>query len=382
MDPKDQAKALADLDAELARRGVAPPRDDVSAIDAELARRGPVRELSPMQRRMGLGHQGSTGILDLNKARIAAMYEFGGGVTDLTGSPALGTVANMAGDIATDPLTYIGAGVGKVAKPVLESAAVKTMWSALKPSKFARTSGDAEKAVQTLLDKGINVSEGGIEKMTAAIDVLDSKLDAAIKGAKGNVSTLSAVLPMKDVLEKYRYGGDTVENWNLIRGEVAKFLDHPEIRQALSIPVATAQEMKRGYYRELGNKGYGMGLKPDAERDAKKAIARGLAGGIERVVPEAGAINAEMGPLLNARELVSDRVGAAMNRNPLGLGAIVDPKHWPVWLMDRNEATKSMIARGMHAAAPYAPAAGATGGAVAGEVLRPITLEDYFNRSQ
>jgi hypothetical protein len=36
---KEQEKALADIDAEFTRRGIAPPRDDLSAVDAELARR-------------------------------------------------------------------------------------------------------------------------------------------------------------------------------------------------------------------------------------------------------------------------------------------------------------------------------------------------------
>jgi hypothetical protein len=37
------------------------------------------------------------------------------------------------------------------------------MWRALKPAKAARMNGDAEKAVQTLLDEGVNVTKGGVE---------------------------------------------------------------------------------------------------------------------------------------------------------------------------------------------------------------------------
>jgi hypothetical protein len=69
-------------------------------------------QLSPMQKRMGLGKQGDT-MGDIHRARNNLIYEAGGKVTDLTGSPALGAAANVITDIATDPLTYAGGAFGR-----------------------------------------------------------------------------------------------------------------------------------------------------------------------------------------------------------------------------------------------------------------------------
>lgn len=323
--------------------------------------------LAPEQKRMGVRPM-APGSLRPDTADLP--YSVGGKVTDATGSPALGTAANAVTDVVTDPLTYLGGAAGKLLKPAIEIGAKKLMWSALKPSQFARKSGDAEKAVQTLLDKGYNVSEGGVEKMTQAIDKLDNHLDVAIANAP-SVTTRNALQPLKDVFAKYRYGGERVANYEEINGEIAKYLDHPEVRQALNISAEKAQAMKRAYYREVGDKGYGMGLKPDAERDAKKGIARGLASELERVAPEVAPINAEMSPLINARDLARDRALVAANRNPLGFGAFFNPTQWPIWLLDRNELGKSILARSMYSGvAPVSGGLGAASGAGIGSILQ------------
>lgn len=324
--------------------------------------------LSPMQKRMGLGKQGDT-MGDIRQAREHAAYELGGRVTDLTGSPLAGSFSNAAVEAATDPLTYAGGVFGKAVKPALESGGFKLMWQALKPDKFARTSGDAKAAVETLLKEGANVTEGGVQKLTSKIDVLDSELDSAISNAQGNVNVLSAVRPIKDAIARFKDGLDQASNKAAIWGEVRKFFTHPEVQGLLDIPTELAQRIKRAIYTEVGDKGYGFGVKPMAEREAKKTIARGLNEGISRVSPEAAAINAEMSPLINARDLAQDRVLTAMNKQALGIG-ILNPRTLLVHMADRSELMKSLLARLLYSGvAPAAPSLGASAGGGLGELL-------------
>lgn len=310
---------------------------------------------------------------NIMKAPEQIGYDAGGWVTDKTGSPLAGMATNMAASVAFDPLTYVGFGAGKLMQPALESGAKKVMWSALKPNKAARQSGDAAKAVETLLKEGANVTEGGVAKLTGHIDELDDALDVAIKSSSARLAKTDALKSLKGVLAEYRAGTLAEDSLPKIRAVAAKLIDHPSLRGSQDMSIQTAQAMKRMNYKELGDKAFGMGLRPQAERDALKAVTHDLKVGIERAVPEAGAINAEMSPLINARNLAQDRVLVSMNKDPLSFGAfgISNPKAAALWLAQRSELAKSLLARFLYSgAAPAAPVAGAGVGAGIGELMQ------------
>lgn len=324
--------------------------------------------LSPIQKRMGL-HQ----LREVRPDTKDLPYSVGGKVTDLTGSPKAGFAANVATEIGTDPLTYIGGGLGKLAEPLLKDAGRFFMQSALKPDKAARTSGDAAKAVKTLLDEGANVTEGGVAKLTDKINELDDALGTAIAGSRARLVKTDVLSGLKDVLAQYRNGTLAADNLAKIREVARKFMDHPLLRGSDDMSVQAAQAMKRENYKELGDRAFGMGLRPQAERDALKGITRSLKEGVEQAVPEAGAINAEMSPLINARDLARDRVLVAGNKNPISFGAfgVMDPRAAALWLSDRSELIKSLIARGLYSGtAPNAVALGAGSGAGIGGLLQ------------
>jgi hypothetical protein len=183
------------------------------------------------------------------------------------------------------------------------------------------------------------------------------------------VNVISAVRPIKDAIAKFKDGLDQASNKAAIWGEVRKFFTHPEVQGMLDIPAELAQRIKRAIYTEVGDKGYGFGVKPMAEREGKKAIGRGLNEGISRVSPEAAAINAEMSPLINARDLAQDRVLTAMNKQALGIG-ILNPKTLLLHMADRSELAKSLLARFLYSGvAPNATAVGAGTGAGIGALL-------------
>lgn len=310
-----------------------------------------------------------------NRFMDRTAYAAGGKVTDAATAIGLPPQAAAGAGYATNvgiqsvPMVLGGEGAARAA-PAMQNLGRKVMQSALKPNKAARESGDAAKAIDTLLEKGVNVTKGGVEKLTAEIDKLDDAVTKSIQGSKADVSTLSVLQPVKDAIAKFKYGLDNAANEKAIRGEMLKFFDHPQVQQALQIPVETAQKIKRAIYTELGDKAYGIGLKSGAEAEGKKAVARGLKEGIERAVPGTKEANAQMGAAINARDLVQDRVLVAGNKNPIGLGWL-NPSEMIPWLADRSELVKSLIARGLYSGAERIPqtagqAVGATAGAVSG----------------
>ncbi len=288
--------------------------------------------------------------LDVLQKFDESAYKAGGFITDKA-APVVGPDAAAALGFGTNfglqmlPMAAGGPVGGALGKPGFQAGAKSIMQSALKPDKAARESGDAASAIETLLEKGINVTQGGVEKLTAQIDKLDDALSAALAGAKGDVSTISVIRPVQMAVNKFKDGLDQAKNTQAVRDELFKFFDHPEVQGAFQIPVELAQRMKRAIYTEVGDKGYGFGIKPMAEREGKKAVARGLKEGLERAVPEAAEANKAMGPLINARDLAQDRVLTAGNKNPMGLGLLSSPSHWLPWLADRSELAKSAVAR-------------------------------------
>lgn len=384
--PKDDLPGNLVPASDLPDSGPAPKENPVNVTEP-----GPVEtalKVAPYaaQPMMLPGRLALEGVSRAGKMLERGAYKAGGAITDVfsrsqdefgnklppEAAAALGLATNVA--LQTVP-TVIGSAAGTATAPTMQRWAERLMRSSLKPDKFSRESGEAARAVETLLDKGYNVTHGGVEKMTAAIDKLDDALDKAIAGSKANVSTISAIKPIKDAIAKFKDGLDHAENEEAIRKEVLKFFDHPEVQGAFQIPVQLAQRIKRAIYTELGDKAYGLGIKPAAQREGKKAIARGLKEGIERAVPESGKINKEMGDLVNARDLVKQRVEVAQNRDPLGFGSFwfLNPKELAVWLANRNEFTKSALARALHSGRSTIPTAAgsAVGGAAGYEAGRP-----------
>lgn len=377
---------VSDLPPDL--RGTAVPASDLPPDAAPTSSGKPV-PVTPSQRDVRLAEpkEARTGIggyidrletpppLKIAKRGLdwldRSIYEAGGAVTDNASKLGLGPQASAALGFGTNVglqliPTGAGGGAAKAATSgVAQDAARGIMQSALKPSKASQKSGDAAQGIEYLLQEGINVSQGGVEKLTKHIDKLDDQLTQAIARASGDVSTLRIIQPIRDALQKFRYGLDHAADEKAIRGEMLKFFNHPEVQGAFQIPAELAQNIKRAIYREVGDKGYGLGLKPASELEGKKAVARGLKEGLDVVSPEAASLNRSMGPAINARDLVQDRMMTAGNKNPIGLGIIGSPSHWLPWIADRSELAKSALARLLYSGAVPEAGGAAAGGAAA-----------------
>ena len=289
-------------------------------------------------------------------------YEAGGKVTDLTGSPGLGLAAN----IATQAIpTAVGGLTGKLASPGLQTAGRTLMQSALKPSKAEHLSGKGARAVQTMLDEGVNVSAGGVAKMRSSIDDLNGEIASIIKNSGAMIDKNKVASRLRDVVKKYE---DSIDPSDLkaVQDVWTTFLTHPKLAGKPDMAIQLAQKMKQTGGAKLGDAAYGTGLKPVAERDSWKALVRGLKEEISAAEPAVAPLNKRESDLINAWKIAQNRVAMDANKNPLGIGALISqPWMLPIWMWDRSPLGKSLAARALYSGAgPLGTAAGAGAGAL------------------
>lgn len=255
----------------------------------------------------------------------------------------------------------------------LRRGAERQMASALKPTVQAWRTGKAGKAIDTMLEEGLNVSPGGVEKMQSRIAALNDRVADAIKNSNAMVDVREAAKAMRPVVAKFTKQVNATDDLASLQRAYDDFIQHPLIGGRTQISVQVAQELKSGTYRTLGDRSYGE-LK-GAQIEAQKALARGLKEEIDRVIPGVRALNAEESRLLNALSVSERRVMMEANKNPIGLGLLTtNPIHFAAWVADRSGLFKSLIARmlnqgskAVQATAPLAPlgAVGMTPGAIA-----------------
>lgn len=318
----------------------------------------PPKEYNAMQRRMGLGKTGNT-MEDIRQAIDTAPYRLGGAVTDLTGSPAAGYVANVAGEAV--PAILGGELIKAAAAPKMISAAQSVMQSALKPTYEQLRTGKAAQAIDTMLNEGINVSEGGLSKLHGQIGTLNDQVKGAIAASPATIQKSDVGRSLVDTFQKFQNQVNPQADLEAIKKAWLNFRNHPLLAGKTDIPVQLAQDMKQGTYRALSDKAYGeVG---GASQEAQKSLARGLKEGISKAVPAVGPLNAKESELLNAANVLERRVLVSGNNNQLGLTPLgVNPLSWLLFMTDRSPRAMSVLARGLNAGAGQIPATTARAG--------------------
>lgn len=296
---------------------------------------------------------------------ISAIGQKGGGAVERgIGGPlgsALGSGTREA--IEQAPL-FVGGGMAKAttgAAKLARGGAERLMHSALKPSaKFAK---GADEGINTMLEKGINVTPGGLDKLRAMVDDKNSQISQLIASSPARVDKGRVAARLHDALTKFEKQVDPHSDLATIQKKWDDFMNHP-LLTGKDIPVSTAQAMKTGTYRQLREK---YGQQGSAEVEAEKALARGLKEEISKAVPQVRQLNAEESKLLTALPMLERRVLVSAGKNPFGLGVLsMNPKNLAVWMADRSELFKSLIARmlntgsgALNAVAPFGPFMGA-----------------------
>lgn len=284
------------------------------------------------------------------------VYELGGKVTDATGSPALGAATQTVGELGPSLMTS-GRVVGEAA-PVLEKVAKTFMQSALKPSSKDILSGDAAKAVDTLLKENANISSAGAVKLRGRINQLESEAAKMVEEAAAGGAVVDKAYVMSEVaqeLKKFRNqvnpGADTqavLKSWE-------------EFRQAIGakIPVAEAHSLKKGTYGILADKYAKQGTVENVPgTQTQMAMARGLRKGTEEVVPGLGKVTSEESRIINALEMSEKRGGITGNKDIAGIAWLANnPAAAAAMMADRSAAFKSWLANRIYQVRNAAPSA-------------------------
>lgn len=298
-----------------------------------------------------------------------AAYKAGGAVTDLgatlglppQASAGLGYLTNLG--VQSIPVLMSGRMAQTAGTPIIQSGATKLMQSAVKPTLADLRTGDAARAINTMLEQGYNPTMGGALKMQSNIDDLAAQVKDAIANSPASVDKYAVASRLSNFMQQARMQANPNADTAAIAKSWNEFLDS---LPGTDIPVQTAQAIKQGTYSALGNKAYGEQM--GATTEAQKQLARGLKEEIAQAVPEVGPLNQKMADLINAHEIITRRALMSGNRNPLSLAPLAaHPGGFLAFLADKSDLAKALLARSLYSSAsPISYGTGALIGAVPG----------------
>ena len=363
-----------DLPASLS--GKAVPQDDLPGAAAAPAR----QQLAPpgrqpliperMQSVLGMVAGGpiaaaaGAGAHALSRAgEVMDKYAYKGGqaVTDIAtkmgASPEVAGGAGYAANVGLQAAPMALGGLATSAAPIMEEGARKLMQSALKPTIKALRTGEAATAINTMLEEGISAGSGGVAKLKGMISKLNDEIGNAIKSSPATVDKAKVAQQLQGTLDRFSKQVNPEADLTAIRKAWDQFIDHPLLTGISDIPVKLAQELKRGTYRQLAGK---YGELKGAEVEAQKTLARGLKEEIAQAVPEVAGLNAQESKLLAALNVSERRALIEANRNPLSLALLAhNPSSFAMFLADKSDLFKSLLARAMYSGSEQIPATAA-----------------------
>lgn len=311
-----------------------------------------------------------------SKANQDMPYEAGGNVTEWATKAGLPTGvaagAGVAANMGLNALQFMAGGTGSAAVGAkvgtsLQNIGRDLMGSALKISGKNKIQ-DAATIIDTMLEEGINVTHGGIDKLRGMIGELNNEVRAHISQSSATVPKSVVDQPLTEALDKFRRQATPEADIATIRKAWAEFRRHPLLRGSSDIPVQLAQDIKQGTQRKMAEEYGSLG---SAGVEAQKSIARGLKEGIAKAVPEVAPLNAQESRLLAALEPLERRVLVEMRKNPVGLSLLAhNPKAALAFMADRSGLFKSLAARMIYSSGKIAPEVAASGQTSLQEISR------------
>lgn len=287
-----------------------------------------------------------------------AAYNAGGAVTDLTGSPAAGYVANVATQAV--PTFLAGSAAQRIGGPLMQSAGRNMMQRAVKPTLADQESGDAKRAIDTMLKRGVDPTEAGVQELSKAASKRGQEVEKALESSNAVLERDRVAAGVDRISARLReqVAGDA--DVALSEGVKQQFLRKDltgmgmDIYSQNEIPVQLAQRLKSGTYEALGKKAYGELKGPEIE--AQKALAHNLKEGISQTVPGVAKPLAEQADLLNAISVMQRRAMMGNNRDLAGITTLSEnPLAWAAGMADRSTVAKSLLARGLYSGSDFIP---------------------------
>lgn len=313
-------------------------------------------------------------------------------------------VADVAGNMGASPNVAAGAGyvanvglqaapmalggVARTAAPLFDWTAQRLMGSALNAPLKYRLNGGAQRAAQTMLDEGVNVSERGVDRLTTMGTAARNEANAAIGSSAATVDKGVVGNRLQPVISQIERTNPTPATARAtVENIYNEYMANPLIPQ--KIPVQQAQELKQGLYRLIDER-FGQIANDTNVTAAQKALARGFKEELEAAVPSVVAPNAVQSELWNAQKL--SRLAVLKNNGSSLFGfspAAHGPTGFVAMLLDKNAFLKSLAARALYSGQEALPAAAAQGGigAIAAANAesanrRRNTLKDLMNQEQ
>lgn len=277
--------------------------------------------------------------------RIASGAATGAATAGLVDPSTMGTGAVIGGLLP--PAALVAGKTGNAISNAMQASSKRLMQSAIKPTIAQLKSGDADVAVQTLLDRGINPNAAGVNKLRELIDAKNTEIADLIDSSGATVSKQNVLDALGGVRSKFSGQVSPTSDMNAIQAVADDFAAHP-LLPADQIPVKTAQQMKQGTYKVLSKK---YGQIGSADTEAQKALARGLKDEIASAVPEVSALNAEESRLITTLKVAERRALMELNKNPMGLASLAsNPVSWAAFMADKSALFKSLAARMVNSA--------------------------------
>jgi hypothetical protein len=297
---------------------------------------------------------------DVGRETIGALHA--GGL-----SPAAANVGGAIADAGTSliPMGAGGAAGAQVGAPIMEAGAKRVMQSALKPTSKSLANGQAAKAIDTMLQEGVNATAGGAMKLRQSITKLKGEVADLIMKSPATVDKNVAYRELAKTLDDVSKKGS---GYTVDRAAVLKAWDefkaHPLLQGVGDqVPIQAADTVKRAS-QKAADSAYSSITPPGAADEAQKAIARGLRVGMEAAEPAVAPINAKLSEYINALRQIEPRAAMQANSELLGLAPIAGSAEGAMIMMaQRNPWMKSAVARVLYQSRRAAP--GAAGAAIA-----------------
>lgn len=343
------------------------------------------QQMNPLQVRMGIrGIRSGQGTNDLLPNIAGAMgnmgYEAGGLTTDLASrlgaSPETAAKFGYGANVATDIVPMVAGGIAGAASKVPEAAQGISKWlmaRALKAPLSEIESGNAARAVDTMLKEGWNVTKGSVETQATKINDLGKEISAALANAPETVKGSDIGKRLLDTYERFKTQANPQEDLAAIKKAWESFRNHPDlVGRFQNIPVELANRIKQGTYKALESKSYGE--LQGATTEAQKALARGMRETVSEVRPDVAAKITQQGEMLNAKSLAERQANLLSKQDPISLGWIAtNPLAALGYAAERSAPLKAWLANRLYGNATAIPASAGrvAGGAVGAGMSQP-----------
>ena len=273
------------------------------------------------------------------------------GIAQLSALSRLRPIANMPlmqtpqiVSNAQQTISNIGAQIPTPGK-YLQGKARELMQSALKPTAKQQKTGQADVAVQTLLENNMTVTKGSVDAMKNKINSLNEQIANKLEPATGTVSKVDVVNYLDTLRAKKLKQANPASDLAAIDKVAEEFMQYnkPLIETPTqAIPVQLAQELKQGTYAGLQGK---YGQLGSTEIQAQKTLARGLKEKIAGEVENIGALNKAESKLLDTLSVTERRIMMDLNKDPISLGWLANnPAATVGFMATRSPKFKSILA--------------------------------------